>query len=224
MSISSSLIELKDIKFSYGDKTVLDIPSFHLSESERVFLFGPSGAGKTTLLEIIAGLSTAQSGVAKILGQDLSLMNEGQRDLFRGQNLAFIFQNFNLIPYLSVEENINLPRLLYKKKSDENLFDHIVKNLGLFDFLSKNVTELSVGQQQRVAAARALYMVPKIILADEPTSSLDYDHRHMFLNLLFELAAKTSSAILFVSHDRSLEKEFDRAVSLLTINQKAKGL
>lgn len=213
------VIDLREVEFSYDAHKVLNIPQFSISKGEKVFLFGPSGSGKTSLLELISGLSLPQKGSVKILQQELTQMSEKQRDHFRGHQLSFIFQSFNLIPYLTIKENILLSRELFKKESKPELFEQLVEGLGLKFLIHKNVTELSIGQQQRVAAARALYSEPQLILADEPTSSLDYDHRHKFLKLLFELVSKIDSTLLFVSHDRSLQSEFDRAVALPEINK-----
>lgn len=213
------VIELCDVEFSYSSQKVLDIPQFNVSKNEKIFLFGPSGSGKTSLLEIISGLSLPEKGSVKVLGQELGQMDEKQRDHFRGHCLSFIFQSFNLIPYLTIKENILLSRELFKKQPKLDLFEQLVEGLGLKALIHKNVTELSIGQQQRVAAARALYSEPQLILADEPTSSLDYDYRHKFIKLLFDLVSKINATLLFVSHDRSLQGEFDRAVSLPEINK-----
>jgi putative ABC transport system ATP-binding protein len=137
--------------------------------------------------------------------------------------LGYIFQSFNLLPFLSLRENILLPLALSEARArkvthPENELVFMLEKLGLLSVQYKKVRELSVGQQQRVAVARALMGAPELILADEPTSSLDYDHRERFLNLLFELAEEEGSTVLFVSHDRTLEKMFDRSLSLTEIN------
>ena len=211
-------LEAKDLKFSYGEHLILDIPQFQIAAGEIVFLYGPSGSGKSTLLELIAGVLSVKTGDLHILGESFRNKTSVQLDHFRAENIGYIFQSFNLIPYLSVEENIRLPMLFSNHEFDQKRMDDLVKGLSLTPFLKRQVTDLSVGQQQRVAAARALLKKPKIILADEPTSALDYDHREKFLELLFQFCRKDHTTVLFVSHDRTIEKLFDRALSLATIN------
>lgn len=221
-------IEIQNIKFKYpnSEKLVLDVKDFSLAEGERVFLYGPSGCGKTTLLEILAGVLVPEEGTLKICNTDTSLLDSSQRDRFRAAHIGYIFQSFNLIPYLNVLENITLPlylsperrkKVLLNKEKAEALF--LCSELGIDSLINQSVNELSVGQQQRVAAARALLGQPELILADEPTSSLDYDHREKFIQLLFSLCKKSNISMLFVSHDRSLQGLFDRSLSLVEINK-----
>lgn len=224
------LIEINNLEFSYAfDEKILSIPEWSLGTDEKVFLFGPSGTGKTTFLEILAGILVPQSGMVKVLGQDLAALTNSERDKFRATHMGYIFQNFNLIPYLSVEENIALPCYLSAARREHlegkdilQEISQLCKNLGILDLLKKNITKLSVGQQQRVAVARALLGKPSLILADEPTSALDYDHREKFLKLLFELCGEYKTSLIFVSHDRSMECLFDRSLSLHEINRGVK--
>ncbi len=220
---------LKNIQFSYPHKSadkksgtskiILDIPDFSIQKNEKVFLFGPSGCGKTTFLETIAGVLVPQSGTLSVCGTEIQSLSPAKRDKLRAEKIGYIFQNFNLIPYLTVQENITLPIELNGKNKTTNDLNLICSELGIDSLLNKNVTELSIGQQQRVAAARALLGKPELILADEPTSALDFDHREKFIQLLFKLSNKSQTAILFVSHDKTLEKLFDRSVSLTDINR-----
>ncbi|OFZ28993.1 MAG: methionine ABC transporter ATP-binding protein [Bdellovibrionales bacterium RIFCSPHIGHO2_01_FULL_40_29] len=214
-------LAIKDLKFSYGSNKILNIPDFQMSRGENVFLFGSSGSGKSTLLELIAGILKTQSGELNVLGEKLHEKNAVQLDHFRAQNVGYIFQSFNLIPYLSVIENIKLP-LMFLKHVDtaqtEKLLNHLVDSLELKKYIHRRVTDLSVGQQQRVAVARALLKRPKLILADEPTSALDYNHREKFLQLLFQVCEEIETSVLFVSHDRTIEKLFHRSVGLDSIN------
>lgn len=224
----SPLIDLKNIQFSYGAQApqVLDIKSFSINKGEKVFLFGPSGCGKTTFLEILAGVLVPKAGSYSFLNKDVVQMSAGSRDQMRAAHIGYIFQSFNLIPYLSVEENIVLPLHLSperRKKVSQNSelqeAHNLCEQLGISALLSKPVTELSVGQQQRVAVARALLGKPELILADEPTSALDHNHREKFIELLFSVCKQNETTVLFVSHDRSLETLFDRSVSLQDINE-----
>lgn len=228
LNSKDALIEIKNIFFTYEgqDKPTLNIPEFKVMPGENLFLFGPSGSGKTTFLECLAGVLQPNSGSLKILGKDLCLMKPAERDSFRAEHLGYIFQSFNLIPYLTVFENIILPlhlspaRKARLKGSDVHLVIRgLCGNLGIGDLADKKVLELSVGQQQRVAVARALLGTPDLLLADEPTSALDADHREKFLKLLFEVAEHFGTTVVFVSHDRSIENLFSQSLSLQTINQ-----
>lgn len=213
-------IRIRDLKFSYFEsQPILHIPTLDVKASEFVFLYGPSGSGKSTLLELLAGVLKSSSGELSIGSSDLCKLSISQLDQFRAENIGYIFQNFNLIPYLSVSENIQLPSLFQKELSSPAEIQSLVSQLGLWDYLKKPVSQLSVGQQQRVAVARALVKKPKLILADEPTSALDYNHREKFLKLLFELCKKQGTTVLFVSHDLTMEKLFDRSISLESVNQ-----
>lgn len=225
------MIHIKNLKFKYPNSLsyILDLPEFNLKKGEKVFLFGPSGCGKSTFLEILAGINIPNEGSISINNSEIQLMSATQRDRFRADYIGYIFQSFNLVPYLSVKENITLPLYFSELKRSHVLKENenmavleICKRLGIEQLLDKAVTELSIGQQQRVAAARAMIGKPKLILADEPTSSLDFDHREKFIQLLFSVCNELEISVLFVSHDRSLEKLFDRSVSLQEINLASK--
>lgn len=199
---------------------------------ERVFLQGPSGSGKSTLLNLIGGVLLPQRGSVKCLGMDLAGLKAKARDEFRGDHMGFIFQMFNLLPYFSAIENVTLPCEFSKKKSQrvlehasslEEEANRLLCELKLDgkQLAGKNVTQLSVGQQQRVATARALMGRPELIIADEPTSALDANIRDSFLKLLFAECEKSGTALIFVSHDLKIGERFDRVVSLKDINKAA---
>lgn len=221
------MIDVSGLRFEYrAGKPILDIPALTIAAGERVFLYGPSGSGKTTLLGILAGVLAARTGSVKILGRDLIGMSAADRDAFRGSHIGYIFQLFNLIPYLTVAENITLPCRLNadrrKRLNGRSMTDaarDVAAKLGIEALMNENVNNLSVGQQQRVAAARSLIGTPEIIIADEPTSSLDQDHRERFIELLFDACKAASSTVVFVSHDRTLQPLFDRAISLADVNK-----
>jgi putative ABC transport system ATP-binding protein len=220
-------IDVENLKFAYRRaKLVLDIAEMKVAEGEKIFLYGPSGSGKTTLLGILAGVFKASEGSVKVMGRDLTQMSGPARDALRGAHIGYIFQMFNLIPYLNVLENITLPcrisaerqrRLDSRGRVEEA--KKLAAQLGIGPIVSDGVIDLSVGQQQRVAAARALIGAPELIIADEPTSSLDEDHRAAFLQLLFDRCCELSSTLIFVSHDRRMIPLFDRAISLPDINR-----
>lgn len=220
---------LEDASFAYGaGPTVLHVPALRIERGEKVFIFGPSGSGKTTLLGLLAGVLRSDAGMVRVLGTDLGALSGGRRDAMRAAHIGYIFQMFNLIPYLSVLENILLPcRLSAERRarlgdvSPEQAGRSLADALQIGGLLRERVTRLSVGQQQRVAAARALVGSPELIVADEPTSALDSDRREQFLELLFERCTAAAATLVFVSHDRQLERMFDRAVSLEDLNTAA---
>jgi putative ABC transport system ATP-binding protein len=219
-------VDIEELVFSYrSPKPVLKIDELTIEKGEKVFLHGPSGSGKTTLLGILSGVLKADAGRVKILGQDLTRMSGPARDALRGAHIGYIFQMFNLIPYLNVFENIVLPCQVNRERGRrlnglplEKAAKGMAERLGIGSIVLEKVTELSVGQQQRVATARALLGSPELIIADEPTSSLDEDHRQSFLDLLFTQCREIGSTLIFVSHDRRMMRLFDRAISLPEIN------
>lgn len=222
-----AFIEMQDLSYTYpkSTKATLQIQSLQIQAGERVFVYGPSGTGKTTFLETLAGILAPQSGSLKIRDVDLAKATTTQRDQFRALHIGYIFQSFNLIPYLNVAENIELPLRMNSARLERLKGQDVTSEvrrlcvaLGIEAFLNRPVTELSVGQQQRVAVARALMGAPELILADEPTSALDQDHREKFLDLLFQLACENGTTLIFVSHDRTIEKLFSRSVSMVEIN------
>jgi putative ABC transport system ATP-binding protein len=196
-----------------------------IQAGERVFIAGPSGSGKTTLLSLLAGVITPQQGSVTVLNQRINGLGSAARDRFRADHIGFVFHLFNLLPYLSVVENVTLPCLFSRRRvqriraqgrTPKAEAQRLLRQLNLTDpkVLNRPVTELSVGQQQRVAAARALIGGPEILIADEPTSSLDAANRCSFLDLLFRECQTTGATLLFVSHDTSLASRFDRTVHL----------
>ena len=225
------ILDIKNVCFrwkNYGS-LLLNLPEFKIKKHEHVFLQGPSGSGKSTLLGLVGGILVSESGTLKVLGQDIQNLSRSGRDSFRVDHIGFIFQLFNLLPYLSIEENVMLPlsfSSIRAKRAGRTKIDQfkeakrILKALALEEQLAKKspVTELSVGQQQRVAAARALIGNPELIVADEPTSALDSDLRHSFLELLFGECKKAGSTLLFVSHDSTLSDLFSRKISMDEIN------
>lgn len=221
---------LEDVRFGYTrTRVVLAIPALCVERGEKIFIFGPSGSGKTTLLGLLSGVLRADSGAVRVLGTDLTTLSNRARDALRAAHIGYIFQLFNLIPYLSVEENIVLPCRISRERrarlrdgGAEAAAHALARSLEIGDLLHEKVTKLSVGQQQRVAAARALIGAPELVVADEPTSSLDADLRERFLELLFERCAAAGATLVFVSHDRQLERMFDRSISLAELNHAAR--
>lgn len=222
-----NVIELNKLHFRWAGQVAdtLAIPRLHLQQGEHVFLRGESGSGKTTLLNLLAGILQPSSGELNMLGQAFHTLSAAARDRFRADHMGVIFQQFNLLPYLSVTDNVLLPcrfsarRLQHAgdlQQTATALLDHLQLDQALRE---RPVTALSVGQQQRVAVARALIGQPEIILADEPTSALDTSTRDRFLELLFTQAEAQGSTILFVSHDPYIATHFPRVVELAEVNQ-----
>ena len=223
------MIEVQDLRFSWVKNTppVLTVDAFKVDKGEHVFLQGPSGSGKTTLLSLLGGVVSPSTGTIDINGIEVSSLSGARRDQFRVDEIGFIFQMFNLIPYLSPVQNVLLPcRFSAKRRqraSENGSINEEAKRLliqlGLEAELDrKSSSALSVGQQQRVAAARALIGSPAVVIADEPTSALDADARVNFLHLLFAECQRTEATVLFVSHDGALAEQFDRTVNLKDIN------
>lgn len=222
-------VAIKGLSFAWPKGSFsLNIESFKVGAGERVFISGPSGCGKSTFLSLIAGILVPAKGEIVIDGQSLSLLSGPKRDKLRGDKLGFIFQQFNLVPYLNVIENVTLPCRFSRVRDSAaasafggstQAARELVARLGMGeDLLGRPVSRLSVGQQQRVATARALMGRPPLLVADEPTSALDTDLRLSFLRLLAQECQAAGSALLFVSHDRSLAGELDRSVDFNDLN------
>ncbi len=218
-------IQLKDVRFAYPqtpNKTVLDIKHWTVAEQEHVFVHGPSGGGKSTLLNLLSGMLAASHGEVSVLGQPLNTMSNRQRDRFRADHIGYIFQQFNLIDYLDPIDNIQLAHHFSKKDKTAISHDDITALLATFNITeaewNKPVAQLSIGQQQRIAIARAMINKPELLIADEPTSSLDQQNRDNFMSELMAMAKDNNVTLLFVSHDMSLAKYFERIDALSDIN------
>ena len=204
--------------------------NFSVRPGQLVWLRGHNGSGKTTLLGLLGGVNLPNQGSIRLLGHDLGSLGQGARDRFRVDHTGYIFQQFNLLPFLSVRENVELPCHFSKLRASRAVQRHgsvakatnaLLAHLGLHqpELLQRRAGDLSIGQQQRVAAARALIGQPELVIADEPTSALDADAREAFLELLFAECREAGSSLLFVSHDQSLARLFDRSLSLAELNK-----
>jgi putative ABC transport system ATP-binding protein len=227
MEMPKESIRVSQLSFRWPgtNSDLLNISELSIQQGESVFIHGASGSGKSTLLNLLAGVLTPKKGSINILDQEITSATKAQHDSYRADHFGIIFQQFNLIPYLTVLENILLP-LSFSKYRQSKLHNNRISNhdhaiellssLGLNaqDVSNRNVTELSTGQQQRVATARALIGSPEIIIADEPTSALDSDAKHSFIELLFNETKKTNSTLVFVSHDLSLASRFDQTLPM----------
>ena len=219
-------IEINNLTYAYPDnprKDVLKVPKWTVNSGESLFLQGPSGSGKSTLLNLLGGILACKRGEIRVLGERIDTMSGRQRDRFRANHIGYVFQQFNLIPYLNSIENIQLAAHFYKGKGKNDLNQRIntmLDNLGIPDEERiRPISKLSVGQRQRIAIARAMINQPELLIADEPTSSLDQDSRDQFIALLNTAVQEQGSTLLFVSHDISLANHFNRQDALASINQ-----
>lgn len=230
--MSQLAVELTDLRFAWPRQApILEIPSFQLREREHLLLKGPSGAGKTTLLSLIAGVLTPLSGEVQVAGQNLGALSASGRDGFRADAMGLMFQQFNLIPFLDVKQNISLALGFSRKRMAaatrerplSGEIDRLLAGLGLdaSSIAGKTAGQLSVGQQQRVAAVRALIGRPRILIADEPTSALDPDARADFLKLIFAECRTAGISLIVVSHDTEIAPLFDRTEDLRHLNRAA---
>lgn len=223
--MSQPVVHLTDVTFRWPgqDTNTVDIDALTLDVGEHLFVRGASGSGKTTLLNLLAGIHVPTTGHIELLGEDVAALSPSRRDQFRADHIGVVFQQFNLLPYLSILENVTVSCAFSSRKRDRASTEtdvattarRLLRSLNLGDGLhSRPVAELSVGQQQRVAVARALIGSPEILIADEPTSALDADNRDRFLDLLFHEASAAGCTLIFVSHDPDLAERFDRKIEL----------
>jgi len=227
------MLEIDALRFAWpaAAADTLQIDSLHVAPGETMFLYGPSGAGKSTLLGLLAGVLKPTRGHVRLLGVDWSSISAAQRDARRAEHVGYIFQQFNLLPYLNVLDNVLLPTRFSARRAERAArhagsaraaAESLLARFGLDAPLwPRAAAMLSVGQQQRVAAARALIGRPELVIADEPTSALDTALRDGFMDLLLGECAASGSTLVFVSHDERLAARFDRRVSLAQLNRAA---
>ena len=201
--------------------TVLDVPEFILEAGRQVALRGASGTGKTTFLNCIAGILRPDQGDIELAGQNIAVASEGQRDQLRAQHIGYIFQTFNLLQGYTCLENVLLG-MSFSGQANTQAAAVILKRVGLSDRMDYQPSELSVGQQQRVAVARALANRPQLVLADEPTGNLDPQNAREALQLIREVCKENHAALLLVSHDQAVLDLFEDSLDLAEINQAAK--
>ncbi len=214
------MIEIQNLKFSWPRSSFdLRIESLQIPAGEKLAITGPSGSGKTTLLNLVAGIETAQQGTLKVLDTELASLSDSQRRDFRCSNIGFVFQQFELLDYLSVKDNIALPFMINQNLSGEKaelgsdeVIGKLASSMGIGDKLKRHPQKLSQGEKQRVAICRALVANPKLILADEPTGNLDPANKHRTLDLLFEQADANRQTLIVVTHDMSIVDGFDRSI------------
>ena len=222
MDQGREVVALERVRFRWPgqESDIIAIDELHLGAGEHLFVRGSSGSGKTTLLNLLCGLHTPSSGEIRLLDTNLATLSSGRRDQFRANHIGVVFQQFNLLPYLTTLENVTLACSFSSRKRRRApdvtaSARQLLEALNLTPELHRApVSKLSVGQQQRVAVARALIGGPEILIADEPTSALDADNRDRFMDLLFREAEAQGCTLIFVSHDPQLAERFDRSIEL----------
>ena len=224
-SETTDLLALQNLRFRWPgrDDFSLAVDDFRLAAGEKLFLQGPSGSGKSTLLSLISGIVPPDSGALFIDGVDIAALRPTQADRLRADKIGIIFQQFNLLPYGNLLQNVLMPLKFSELRrqqanargNPEDEARRLLERLGLpASMADKKVNRLSIGQQQRVAVARAIIGNPRLIIADEPTSALDSENRDEFLSLLLEEVSRVDAGLILVSHDRSLASPFDRSVDI----------
>ena len=212
------ILEIRDLCKVYGSgETRVDAlreVSFDVDQGEFVAIVGPSGSGKSTLLHILGGVDTPTSGLVNIAGTDISRLDETKLAIFRRRHIGLIYQFYNLIPILNVEENMTLPILLDGKKPDRTLLNNLVEKLGLTDRLKHLPNQLSGGQQQRVSIGRALMNNPALLLADEPTGNLDTENSKEIVSLLRRFNKENKQTVIIITHDERIALSADRVITI----------
>ncbi|MEP0713703.1 ATP-binding cassette domain-containing protein [Algoriphagus sp.] len=206
------LFESKNLKYSHPNQPSLSFPDISLQQGESMLVLGKSGSGKTTLLNLLAGLLLPESGEVTLNQQNLSAMKGQKLDLFRGKEIGIVFQKPHLLAALNVKENLQMAHFFSKKKGQE--LDQLLAELGLSGKANSSVLTLSEGEAQRVSIARALATSPKLILADEPTSSLDDENANKVIQLLKTQAAKIGAALIIVTHDQRVKTQISNFVEV----------
>jgi putative ABC transport system ATP-binding protein len=223
---AATAVTIHGLEFGYvPGESVLSIPQWEIASGARVFLRGPSGCGKSTLLNLLGGVLVPRKGEILIVGTSLGDISPRRRDRFRARHIGMVFQQLNLVPYLSVLDNLRLAVHFgrHRPRPPTERLEALLLQLQLErPLFRQRASQLSVGQQQRVAIARALVNEPELLIVDEPTSALDSDSRDAFMGLLLDCVAATGSTLLFVSHDRSLGGHFTETVDLRDLNQAGK--
>ena len=213
-----NILEIRNLCKIYGTgETRVDAlrdVSFDVEQGEFVAIVGPSGSGKSTLLHILGGVDVPSSGVVNIAGTDIGKLDETKLAIFRRRNIGLIYQFYNLIPILNVEENMTLPILLDGKKPDKALLKNLVEMLGLKDRLTHLPNQLSGGQQQRVSIGRALMNHPALLLADEPTGNLDSENSREIISLLRKFNKENNQTVIIITHDEKIALSADRVITI----------
>ena len=207
------MIKTRGIKFDYNNQVFFEFPDIEIKNRENLLIIGNSGIGKTTLLHLLAGLLESKSGSIELFGKEISNLNSYQLDTFRGENIGIVFQRSHFVNSLTVKENLELAQFIANKK-DNNRINTILKSLGILDKSDKKTNQLSQGEKQRASIALAIVNSPKLILADEPTSSLDDENCDKVIKLLKKQASEFNAQLIVITHDNRLKKHFKKSIKL----------
>jgi putative ABC transport system ATP-binding protein len=217
-------LSLKNVRKSYREPDgnvlpILNIASFDVASGEQVVLLGPSGGGKTTLLNVISGITAPDAGEVVIDGTNIAKLQEVARDRFRAQRIGFVFQTFNLLPAFTALENVLLGMSFSGRKVDRQRAEELLNQVGLSHRMHHRPPQMSVGEQQRVAVARALANRPSLLLADEPTANVDVAHQQSILKLIREACSQNNVSLLMVTHSLEVANQFSRIEKLTDFNK-----
>jgi len=207
------MISTKGLNFKYNEQASFSFPDINLGKDENLLIIGSSGIGKTTLLHLLAGLLESNSGSINLYGQDISKLTQHQIDKFRGQNIGIVFQKPHFVNSLTVKENLQLAQYLGNKKDQNRIID-ILSSLDILNKENKRPKKLSQGEKQRASIAMAIVNSPKLILADEPTSSLDDENCDRVIKLLKKQASEFKAQLIVITHDNRLKKHFKKSIKL----------
>ena len=218
------MLEIRNLKKSYAEPSgnrllIIDIPQLDIAQAEQVVLRGESGGGKTTLLHLISGIVSADSGSIRLDGTELTKFSEATRDRIRADKMGYVFQTFNLLPAFTALENVRLGMTFARKKMSAERAKELLHKVGLSDRMQYLPSQLSVGQQQRVAVARSLANKPRLLLADEPTANVDPSNQKRIIDLIQNVCREESVAILMVTHSDEIANRFERVERLELINR-----
>ena len=208
------MLNIQGLKHSYDGKNVISYPDWEVKEGNHAIILGNSGCGKTTLLHLIGGLMPPSEGVLKVAGENLTQKSNSKLDRFRGENIGIVFQKPHLVRSLTVKENVTLSQYLAHKKIDNKRAQEVLNHLGVGELASRKVHQISQGQAQRVAIGRAVINQPKLLLADEPTASLDDENCQKVINLLKSQAEETGATLVVATHDHRVKSEFQNQLTL----------
>lgn len=207
------MLKIENLAYSYGE-TSISYPNWEVKAGNHALILGNSGCGKTTLLHLIGGLMPPSSGHLEIEGEDLAKKSNAKLDKFRGENIGIVFQKPHLVKSLTVKENLSLAQYLGKRKMDSKRVNAVMEHLGISELTNRKVHQISQGQAQRVSIARAVVNSPKILLADEPTASLDDENCKKVIELLKSQAEETGATLIVATHDHRVKNEFQNQLGL----------
>ncbi len=208
------MIKVSDLTFSYSEKSELKFPDFSVDAGGHMLILGNSGVGKTTLLHLLAGILVPASGSVEIQGNKMEQMSAKQRDKFRGNNIGLVFQRSHFVQSLSVKENLQLVQFLSGNRQSNHRITEVLTSLELQDYANKKTYQLSIGQQQRLSVAVSVVNQPALILADEPTSSLDDENTNRVVSLLKSQSESVGATLMIITHDHRLKSEFEKQLTL----------